>query len=130
MRLHLNILAALHLLLSLFGLLVACLILVSTVAAGAFLGMQSTPDVPGWTGMLVGGVGTIVAIVFGVLALPGIALAYGLYKRRPWARPLGFLLGILNLIHFPFGTIVGAYTIWAMMQSETVMLLDQRAAYA
>jgi hypothetical protein len=130
MRPHLTILAVLHFLLSAFALFTACIILVSTLAAGAFLGVQNSPDIPGWTGMLVGTVGTIVALVFGALALPGLALAYGLYKRRPWARPLGLVLGVINLIHFPFGTIVGAYTLWAMLQSETTVLLSEPAAFA
>jgi hypothetical protein len=128
MRPHLTILAVLHLLLSLFGLFTAAIILVSTVAAGAVIGMQSMPDVPGWTGALVGTIGTIVAVVFGILALPGLALAYGLQKRRPWARPLGLVLGAINLLHFPFGTIVGGYTLWAMLQQETKELLNERAA--
>ena len=130
MRPHLTILAVLHFVLSLFGLFTAGIILVSTLAAGAFLGVQHTPDVPGMTGLLVGTVGTIVAVVFGALALPGLALAYGLYKRRPWARPLGLVLGAINLLHFPLGTIVGAYTLWAMLQSETTMLLSEPAAFA
>jgi len=129
-RPHLTILAVLHFLLSAVGLFTAGIILVSTVAAGAVLGVQSSPDVPAWTGMLVGTVGTIVALVFGALALPGLALAYGLAKRRPWARPLGLVLGVIDLIHFPFGTIVGAYTLWAMLQSETTVLLNEPAAFA
>jgi hypothetical protein len=128
MRTHLNVLAALHFVLSAFGLFTAVIVLLSTIAAGTFLGMQSNTDVPVGTGVLVGMVGTGLAIVFGVLALPGLALAYGLYKRRPWARPLGLVLGALNLLHFPFGTAVGAYTLWAMLQAETRLVLGEPAA--
>ena len=55
-----------------------------------------------------------------VLGLPALAAGYGLLKRRPWARMLTLVLGILNLINIPIGTVMGVYTLW--------VLLDDRAA--
>ena len=130
MRTHLNILAVLHFCLSAFGLFIAAMVLLGTVGAGAFLSMAHGPDVPVWTGLLVGTVGTVVSMVFAILALPGLALAYGLWKRRSWARVLGIVLGVLNLFHFPFGTIIGVYTLWVMLQPETKAILEGEQAYA
>lgn len=127
MRSHITILSVLHAIMSALGLFTAAIILVSTVAAGAFVGMSS--DVPFGTGMLVGTIGTIVSVFFAALALPGLALAYGLWKRRPWARPLGLVLGALNLFHFPFGTVLGVYTLWAMLQPETKAILEGERTY-
>jgi hypothetical protein len=131
MRQHLSILAVLHFLLSAFGLFVAGTVLIATLGAGAFIGIAHAPDVPFGTGLLVGTVGTLVSLFFAVLAFPGLALAYGLWKLRPWARVLGIVLGVLELFHFPFGTVVGAYTLWAMFQPETKALLEsERSLYA
>src|SRR5919202_4030971 len=115
MRPHLTVLAVLHFCLSAFDLFVAAMVFLGTLGAGAFMSMARSADVPVWTGLLVGTVGTVVALFFALLALPGLALAYGLWKRRSWARVLGLVLGALSLFRFPFGTLVGVYTLWAML---------------
>jgi Predicted membrane protein (DUF2127) len=57
-----------------------------------------------WIGVLLG--------VFGVIHL---ILAWGLYERKTWARPLGLVIGILALIRFPLGTALGIYTLWVLL---------------
>jgi hypothetical protein len=39
---------------------------------------------------------------------------YGLLTRRPWARPLAIVAGILALVKLPFGTALGIYTLWVL----------------
>lgn len=128
MRTHLNILAVLHLILSALGLFTAVTILLATLGAGAFLGMSG--QAPAGTGILVGGIGTMVSIVFAALALPGLALAWGFWKQKPWSRTLGIILGALHLLNFPFGTCLGIYTLWAMFQPETKAILDGERSFA
>ena len=125
MRPHLTILAVLHFVHSIFALLGAIAVLGGmTLAGGA---MAFARDVPGWTAALVGGMGVLIGVFLAALALPGLALAYGLFTRRSWARPLGLVVGALSLLSFPFGTILGVYTLWAMLQSETAALLGRNA---
>jgi hypothetical protein len=50
-----------------------------------------------------------------VKAAAGIAAGWGLMQREPWARMLSLVLGFLALIHPPFGTALGIYTIWVLM---------------
>lgn len=49
---------------------------------------------------------------FGILHL---LLAWGLFQREPWARPLGLVIGFLALLRPPFGTALGIYTIWVLL---------------
>ncbi|NOK62395.1 MAG: hypothetical protein GFH27_549293n129 [Chloroflexi bacterium AL-W] len=63
--------------------------------------------------------GAAIGIFLGVLGLPGIIAGYGLLMRRTWGRILGIVIGILNIANVPVGTIVGAYTIWILLQDET-----------
>lgn len=63
-------------------------------------------------------VGTAVGALLVVLGLPGIAAGYGLLKRRPWARGLAIVVGILNLFNVPIGTIIGIYTLLVLTQTE------------
>ena len=62
-----------------------------------------------------------VGTVFIVGALIGIILGWGLWERRPWARTLAIVLGILALFDFPLGTALGIYTLWVMGSSNAGM---------
>ncbi|WP_263380852.1 zinc ribbon domain-containing protein [Granulicella paludicola] len=39
---------------------------------------------------------------------------YGLLTRQPWGRILAIVFGIFALIHIPFGTALGVYTLWVL----------------
>src|ERR1700690_2176769 len=39
-----------------------------------------------------------VAILFGVFGVVHLVLAWGLYERKQWARPLGLVIGFLALV--------------------------------
>ncbi|MGH8004365.1 MAG: hypothetical protein ACRECJ_06550 [Limisphaerales bacterium] len=60
-------------------------------------------------------------VTFGmfVISAPGIAGGIGLLKRKYWAKILVLVLGFINLLHFPFGTALGIYTIWLLTRKET-----------
>lgn len=54
--------------------------------------------------------------LFFLLSAPGIVAGWGLLKRKSWARLLALVIGFLNLMNFPLGTILGVYAIWALLQ--------------
>jgi zinc-ribbon domain len=56
--------------------------------------------------------------IAGILGFFGVAhlfLAWGLFQRESWARPLGIVIGFLALLRPPFGTALGIYTIWVLL---------------
>ena len=64
---------------------------------------------------------TLLSSVAGLLflkALAGFAAAWGLLERQPWARVLTLVLGFVSLIHIPFGTALGIYTIWVLLPAQ------------
>jgi hypothetical protein len=61
-------------------------------------------------------VGTSVGLLMAALGLPGLLAGYGLLTRKPWARVLALVVGILSLINFPVGTAIGIYTVWVLTQ--------------
>lgn len=63
-------------------------------------------------------IGTIGALFFGVVALPGLVAGIGLLARKPWARILALVMGFLGLINFPVGTAIGVYTFWVLFQVD------------
>jgi len=118
MRTHLNILAILYLLTSI-GEVLAGLALIGIAGAGGLL----TGDV--FLFSLIAGLGSIFGFFLIAIGLPGLILAYGLWRARWWARPLGFVLGVLNLLNPPIGLLLGIYTIWVLLKDETRALLDR-----
>jgi hypothetical protein len=101
--------------------------------------------------MLLGGVGGLAGIVFFVffagptaygpvidyivtgwmllmliLTIPCIALGIGLLNFRPWTRPMGTIIAILELLNFPIGTALGIYALWILMSPETDQLFTPR----
>jgi hypothetical protein len=65
-----------------------------------------------------GAVGTAVGILLVVLGVPGLVAGYGLLTRKPWARLLAIVMGVLSLVNFPIGTTLGLYTLWVLTQPE------------
>jgi hypothetical protein len=45
--------------------------------------------------------------------------AFALHHRRGWARPVGIVLAILNLVIPPFGTALGAYALWVLTHAHS-----------
>jgi hypothetical protein len=53
-----------------------------------------------------------------ILGAGGISVGLGLTQRRPWARTVAIILGVLALFHPPFGTALGVYTLWVLLADE------------
>jgi len=113
MEKHINIVAALQIGLSIFNLLIAFLIFTVLKLVGGFV-----DDANGAT--ILSLIADVLAIVFIVISVPGILAGMGLYKRREWARVLTLILSVIEIFSFPFGTAIGIYSIWALVQPETI----------
>jgi hypothetical protein len=100
------------------------------LAAGLFVVIGGAGVISGdRQAMLVtGAVGTFIAVVLAILALPGVITGFGLLKFRPWARIVGIVLSALHLFAFPIGTALGAYGLWVLLNTETLPLFEPRTA--
>jgi len=68
-------------------------------------------------------IAVIIASILTVISIPGIVAGIGLLKLRPWSRPLAIIVGCLHLLSFPFGTALGVYTLWVLLNDESRQLL-------
>ncbi len=82
------------------------------------------PEVPGF----LHGVLSSIGFFFLAGSVIGLIAGWGLLQRAPWARMLAIVLGCLNLIHFPFGTALGVYTLWVLLPSEAEQEYRQASA--
>lgn len=113
MEKHINIVAALQIALSIFNLVIAFLIFTVLKLVGGFV-----DDANATTVLSI--ISDVLAIVFIIISLPGIIAGMGLYKRKEWARILTLILSVIEIFSFPFGTAIGIYSIWALIQPETI----------
>ena len=118
MQTHVKVLAVGMIVLSVFFLIAAFgLMAIFTIGAGV-VGATGDRDaaiaIP-----LIGITGVTLVVFMLVLSLPGLITGFGLLRLRPWARILGIVLCAINLIHIPFGTLLGAYGLWVLLNGET-----------
>lgn len=72
------------------------------------------PMMGGWSWFLPFGLFSVgfLSAAFGAAYL---LLAWALHEKRPWARIYGIVLGFIVLLHVPFGTALGVYTLWVLL---------------
>jgi hypothetical protein len=66
----------------------------------------------------------LIAIVWG---LAHVAVGMPLRKRRPWARLAALTLGAVDLLLLPYGTALGCYGLWVLLNEEGKKLFVEMA---
>lgn len=109
MPFHVNLVGWLNILSGALLLLLACMAAVVLTGIGMITNDPvafQVLSIAGWAG---GG-------LLVVLAVPGVIAGMGLLRRQAWARYLGLIVGVFNLVNFPIGTVIGGYTIFVLLQ--------------
>ncbi len=55
-----------------------------------------------------------------VLGVPGLVAGIGLLRRASWSRVMALVLSAFELVAFPIGTILAAYTVFVLSQQAAV----------
>jgi hypothetical protein len=110
---HVTVLGWLHVLSNAIFLVVGVFVFMLLTGIGA-----ATGDPAG--ARVLGLVGTAVGLLLVALGVPGMLAGYGLITRRPWARLLAIVVGILGLINVPIGTAIGIYTLLVLTQPAAI----------
>ena len=113
MERHINIVAALHIIYSFLGILIALLASTILNLIGDFANDMEAD-------IVLSIIANAITVFFTIIAIPGILGGIGLIKRKEWARILILIISVLNLLNFPIGTAIGGYSIWALIQPEVV----------
>lgn len=117
MESHVKVLGILYIIFSIIGIFIGVLLFFILVGSGFISGDSEAMFITSTVGIVLGG-------FFTVISIPGIFAGLGLLKFKEWGRILAIILGVLNLINFPFGTALGAYTLWALLNQETIKLFQ------
>jgi hypothetical protein len=102
-----------------------------SVAGGAVLSAilsMTGSDVPSFLGAILAGFGLFFGLVAISLGVFQIVVAVNLQNYSTWARIAQIVISCLGLFSFPVGTAAGAYALWTLLNKDTVLLFEQKAA--
>jgi hypothetical protein len=120
MSTHVKIIGWLHIIFGVLGVLTAFALFGGGMLGGAFAG-----SLKGMVG--IGLLGAFAGAIVAALAIPGLIAGYGLLKYYEWARILTIVIAIFELIRFPLGTILGAYSLWVLLSAEGAALFKRHS---
>lgn len=125
MQTHVKVLAVLFIVLSALGVLTALGLMAIFGGTMGLVGATAQDEGAAIALPIIGLTGTLLTIFLLVLSVPGLVTGFGLLSYKNWARILGIVLSALNLINIPFGTILGVYGLWVLLNKETEQLFGR-----
>jgi hypothetical protein len=116
MKKHVTLVAALQIGFSTLGLLGSVIMYFVFSFAGSFV-----TDVEEAT-VVLKFLGSFIPSLVAIFSLLGLLGGIGLLNYRHWARTLVLVIAAINCLFFPIGTIVGVYSLWVLMQDDSIQL--------
>jgi len=118
MKKHVTLVAALHIGFSAMGLIASVITFYLFYFAGSFIpDNQAVLSVLKFMGFLLPA-----SILF--ISLFGFIGGVGLLSCQKWSRLLILIIAAIGCLNFPFGTLKGVYSLWVLLQDETVKLFE------
>jgi hypothetical protein len=122
---HVKVLGVLFIVLSGFGLIAALFMMLAFGAAAGIVGASASHGDALLALPVIGLAGSALVAFLLILSIPGLVTGIGLLKYSPWARVAGIVLAALHLIHIPFGTMLGVYGLWVLLNRDTEPLFKR-----
>jgi hypothetical protein len=116
MKKHVTLVAALQIGFSTIGLIGAIVIFFVFNFAGSFVQNDETAT------LVLNILGTALPLAIGCVSVVGLIGGIGLLSYQEWSRILVLIIAAVGCLNVPFGTMVGVYSIWVLMQDETIKL--------
>jgi hypothetical protein len=118
MKKHVTVVGAIHIGFGFIGLL---------LALGAFFALNFAKGVVGndeIPSMVLGFLSVSVPLLVGFLSTLGLVGGIGLLSFQTWARYLVIVVAALGCLNIPIGTLKGVYSLWVLLQDETIKLFN------
>ena len=74
--------------------------------------------------MVLGFLSISIPILVGFMSTLGLIGGIGLLSLQPWARYLVIVVAALGCLNIPIGTLKGVYSLWVLLQDETIKLFQ------
>lgn len=121
MKKHVTVVGALHIGFGILGLIGAVIAFFALNFASSFVeGIEVAEEV-----MMA--LAIFVPILLSITSILSIVGGIGLFSYNQWARIMVIVLSALSCLNIPIGTAKGVYSMWALLQDETVALFNEKA---
>jgi hypothetical protein len=67
---------------------------------------------------------TSIGILILIFSIAGIIGAIGVLRKKEWGRITLLVLSFFSLLSIPLGTVLGVYSIWVLLNDETIRLFN------
>ena len=124
MEQHIKVLSVLFVILGILGVIVAVGFLLLGAGTAATILAQDDSNEARIGAAWASGCISIVAALFGLMAVPSIIAGWGLSQQKSWARILTLILAVLYLPQFPVGTAIGVYALVILLNEESKAILS------
>ena len=118
MKKHVTVVAALHIGFGILGLIGALAAFFALRFARGFVMGDEVPT------MILGFLSLSVPLLIGFLSTLGLVGGIGLLSFQSWARYLVIVVAALGCLNIPIGTLKGVYSLWVLLQDDTIKLFQ------
>jgi hypothetical protein len=120
MKKHVTVVAALHIGFGIIGLIGAIVVFFALSFAKSFVNNEEIPS------MVLGLLATFLPLLIGFTSTLGLVGGIALLSYRNWARILVLIVAAMGCLNIPIGTLKGVYSIWVLMQDDTIKLFTTK----
>lgn len=119
MKKHVTVVGAIHIGFGIIGLMAAVAIFFAINFAKGFVVGEEVPA------KVLGFLAIILPMVIGFMSTLGLIGGIGLLSFQPWARYIVIVVAAIGCLNIPIGTLKGVYSIWVLLQDETIKLFER-----
>jgi hypothetical protein len=119
MKKHVTVVGAIHIGFGFIGLILALGAFFALNFAKGVIGNEEIPS------MVLSFLSISVPLLIGFLSTLGLVGGIGLLSFQPWARYLIMVVAAIGCLNIPIGTLKGVYSLWVLLQDETLNLFNQ-----
>jgi hypothetical protein len=124
MKKHVTAVAAIRIALHSLGLIG---IIIASLAVRFAFDFVPVEEMPELVMPFVQGLVFFIFLVVALISILGIIGAVGLLANKGWARILSIVVAAVCCLNIPIGTLAGVYTIWVLLQDETIEMFKKQA---
>lgn len=120
MKKHVTVVGAIHIGFGMLGLLTALAVFFVLRFAFGFVEGEEVPET------VLKFVSISIPMLIGFTSTLGLIGGIGLLSLQPWARYLVIVVAALGCLNIPIGTLKGVYSLWVLLQDETIKLFERK----
>jgi hypothetical protein len=120
MKKHVTVVGAIHIGFGILGLIGALAVFFALHFAKGFVSSEEVPTI------VLNFLALSLPLLIGFMSTLGMVGGIGLLAHKNWARYLIIVVAALGCLNIPIGTLKGVYSLWVLLQDETVALFEKK----